>query len=83
MTFSRVTFPPGESHTDNHIMPVINEFTTEFNQLKALNHHRKIISKSQQILGNFRFIHFFLFILDAVVRRASSFLAEVFFWHGY
>lgn len=54
-----MTFSPGESHTDNHIMPVINEFTTEFNQLKALNHHRKITSKSQQILGNFHFIHFF------------------------
>ena len=37
-------------------MPVINEFTTEFNQL---NHHRKITSKSQQILGNFHFFHFF------------------------
>lgn len=31
-----VTFSPEESHTDNRIMPVINEFTTEFNQLKAL-----------------------------------------------
>ena len=54
-----MTFSPGESHTDNRIMPVINEFTTEFNQLKALNHHRKITSKSQQILGNFLFFSFF------------------------
>ena len=80
-----MTFSPGESHTDNHIKPVINEFTTEFNQLKALNHHRKVTTKTQQILGNFHFIHFFLFIIDSVVRRASSssFLAEVFFCHGY
>ena len=73
----------GEKGEDYRIMPVINEFTTEFNQL---NHHRKITSKSQQILGNFHFFHFFfLFIFDVVVRRASSssFLAEVFFCHGY
>ena len=46
----------GEKGEDYRIMPVINEFTTEFNQL---NHHRKITSKSQQILGNFHFFHFF------------------------